>query len=79
MSTAERSTVPHVFIRAYRKTGCAIVTVKRAGRAPHRHRISLRRYAALREWTLTHAAHRWGTSGVWLRSSIAVSLWEARS
>lgn len=68
-----------VSIRAYRKTGCAIVTVERAGRTPHRHRISLRRYAALREWTLTAAARRWRTSGAWLRSSITVSLWETRA
>ena len=64
-------------VRAYRKTGCAIVTVERAGRAPHRHRVSLRRYAALREWTLAAAPRRWKTSGAWLRSSIAVSLWES--
>jgi len=66
-------------IRAYRRTSCAVVTVERDGRAPHRHRVSLRRYAALREWTLTIAARRWHTSGAWLRSSIAVSLWEARA
>ncbi len=71
--------VPLASIRAYRRTGCAIVTVERVGRAPRRHRISLRRYAALREWTITHAARRWRTSGAWLRSSIAVSLWEART
>ncbi len=69
--------VPLAAIRAYRKTGCAIVTVERAGRAPHRHRVSLRRYAALREWTLAAAPRRWKTSGAWLRSSIAVSLWES--
>lgn len=63
-------------IRAYRKTGGAVVTIARAGRAPHHHRISLHRYAALREWTITPAARRWRTSDAWLRSSIAVSLWE---
>lgn len=68
---------PLAAIRAYRKTGCAIVTVQRAGRAPHRHRISLRRYALLRAWTISHAARRWRTSGWWGRSSIAVSLWSA--
>jgi hypothetical protein len=77
MPTAERFAVPLVSIRAYRKTGCAIVTVERAHRVPHRHRVSLRRYALLRAWTLTSAARRWRTSGAWLRSSIAVSLWEA--
>ncbi len=68
--------VPLASISAYRKTGGAIVTVERAGRAPHRHRVSLRRYAALREWTLAAAPRRWKTSGAWLHSSIAVSLWE---
>ncbi len=70
--------VPLASIRAYRKTGCAIVTIERAGRAPHRHRISLRRYAALREWTITRAARRWRTSGALLRSSITVCLWPQR-
>jgi hypothetical protein len=67
--------VPLATIRAYRRTGCAIVTVERAGRSHHRHRVSLRRYALLREWTITRAARRWRTSGWWGRSSIAVSLW----
>ncbi len=66
-------------IRAYRRTGGAIVTVKRVGRGSHRHRVSLRRYASLREWTITRAARRWRTSGAWLRSSIAVSLWALRA
>lgn len=66
-------------IRAYRRTGGAVVTVERVGRARRRHRVSLRRYAALREWTLAAAARRWRTSGWWGRSSIAVSLWEARA
>ena len=66
---------PLASIRAYRRAGCAIVTIERAGRAPHRHRISLRRYAALREWTIAHAPRHWRTSGALLRSSIAVSLW----
>ena len=71
--------VPLASIRACRRTGCAVVTIERTGHAPHRHRISLRRYAALREWTLTAAARLWHTSGPWLRSSIAVSLWEVRA
>ena len=70
---------PLASIRAYRRTGGAIVTIERAGRAPHRHCVSLRRYAALREWTITNAARRWRTSG-WLgRSSIAVSIWALRA
>ncbi len=64
-------------IRAYRKTGGAIVTIERRGRTSRRHRISLRRYAALREWTVTRAPRHWCTSGWWGRSSISVSLWSA--
>ncbi len=68
---------PMPVIRAYRKTGCAIVIVERARRARHRHRISLRRYAALREWTITRATRRWRTSGHSDRSSFVLSLWSA--
>ena len=68
---------PMAVIRAYRKTGCAIVIVERALRTPHRHRVSLRRYAALREWTITRAARRWRTSGCSDRSSFVLSLWSA--
>jgi hypothetical protein len=75
VTTGKPAAVPLASIRAYRRTGGAIVTVERAGRAPHRHRISLRRYATLREWTITRAPRRWRTSGWWGRSSIAVSLW----
>ncbi len=66
-------------IRAYRRAGRAIEIVERARRTPHRPRISLGWYALLRDWTITRAARLWRTSGAWLRSSIAVSLWEARS
>ena len=75
LPAGEVAAVPLASIRAYRRTGCAVVIVERGGRAPHRHHVSLRRYARLREWTLTRAARRWKTSGAWLRSSIAVSLW----
>jgi hypothetical protein len=77
MITAARSAVPLASIRAYRRTGGAIVTVERRGRTARRHRISLRRYAALREWTVTRAPRHWCTSGWWGRSSISVSLWSA--
>ena len=68
---------PLVSIRAYRKTGGAIVIVERALRTPHRHRVSLRRYASLREWTITRAARRWRTSGYSDRSSFVLTLWSA--
>lgn len=67
--------VPLASIRAYRRTGHAIVTVERQGRAPHRHRVSLRRYSLPRQWTITGALRHWNISGRWWRSSIAVSLW----
>ena len=67
--------IPLATIKAYRRTGGAIVTIERQGRVPHRRRVSLRRYASLREWTITRAARRWRTSGAWLRGSITVSLW----
>ena len=70
--------VPLATIRAYRKTGCAVVTITRSGRS-RRHLVTLRRYGLLREWTVTQAARHWRTSGWWGRSSIAVSLWEGRA
>ena len=69
---------PIATIRGYPRTGGAIVTVCRAGRI-RRRRVTLRRYAALREWTITGAARRWKTSGWWGHSSIAVSLWQAHA
>ncbi len=71
------SVVPIAVVRAYRKNGCAIVTVERAQRTPHRHRVSLRRYALLRAWTVTRAARLWRTGGCSDRSSFTVSLWSA--
>ncbi len=65
-------------VKAYRRTGGAVVTVDRHGCASHRYVVSLRRYHALREWTLTRAARRWRTSGAWLRSSMVCSIWEVR-
>ena len=71
--------VPLASIRACRRTGCALVTIERTGHAPHRHRISLRRYAALREWTHHRAPRLWRTSGFWDRSSLVLSLWESHA
>jgi hypothetical protein len=75
--TSAARPVPLATLRAYRRTGGAIVIVERARHAPHRHRISLRRYAALREWTITRAARRWRTSGYSDRSSFVLTLWSA--
>ena len=49
-------------VKASRRSGCAVVTVERAGRT-HRYSVTLRRYRLLREWTLTRAARRWRLSG----------------
>ena len=67
--------VPLATVKAYRRTGGAVVTVDRVGRPTHRYCVSLRRYHALREWTLTRAARRWRTSGAWMRSSMVCSIW----
>jgi hypothetical protein len=62
-------------IKAYRRTGGAAVTVARQGRQPHRYQVSLRRYHALRQWTV-FGEHRWKASGSWFRSSVSVCLWD---
>ena len=68
-------TKPIAVIKAYRKTGNAIAIIERRDAPRHRHQISLRRYARLREWTIAQAPRRWRTSGAWLRGSITVCLW----
>ena len=77
LPAGEVAAVPFASIKAYRKTGGAIVIVERALRTPHRHRVSLRRHASLREWTITRAARRWRTSGYSDRSSFVLTLWSA--
>ena len=66
---------PVASIKAYRRTGGAVVSVEREGRAPRRYRVSLRRYGALREWTLRRPM---GASGSWLKSSMTANLWAAK-
>ncbi len=61
---------------AYRRSGYAAVTVYR-GACVRRYRVSLRRYAALREWTSNCTwKHR---SGSWLRHGIDVYFWPNRT
>ena len=60
-------------IKAYRRKGGAVVTVQREGRAPHRYRVTLTRYHALREWTIRQ--HHWKTSGAYMQSSMTTCLW----
>jgi len=67
-------TIPVATIRAYRRTGGAVVTVQRKGRPPHRYHVSLRRYHALRQWT-AFGSHPWRSSGAWLHSSLTAHLW----
>lgn len=63
---------PVAIVKAYKRKGRAIVTVKRQNRTPRRYCVSLRRYRALREWTPSNAMEQ--TSGAWLRSSMTVFL-----
>lgn len=65
---------PIATIRAYRRTGGAIVTVDCPGRPLHRYKVSLRRYHALREWAGSDR-HPWHGSGAWLRNSMTACLW----
>ena len=69
--------IPVATISAYRKTGHAIVTVEREGRPPHRYRVTLRRYHALRGWIL-FGRHGSRTSGAWLKSSFCAVLWAGK-
>jgi hypothetical protein len=65
-------------IKAYRKSGCAIVTIERPGRPRHRYTVSLKRYHALREWCM-FGKHPWRRSGGYMRSSFTAYLWPANS
>jgi hypothetical protein len=65
---------PVATIRAYRRTGGAVVTVEREGQPPHRYLVSLRRYHALRQWT-AFGTHPWRSSSARLRSSLTAYLW----
>jgi hypothetical protein len=62
-------------IRATRRTGHAVAIVTRAGRC-RRYTVSLRRYAALREWTVTRGIGR--ASGYWLTHGMCAYLWGVR-
>jgi hypothetical protein len=61
---------PMATTRASRRTGHAVIAVDRPGRPPHRCRVTLKCYRALREWV-----HPWKCSGAWLKSSLNVSFW----
>lgn len=71
---------PVATIKAYRRKGGAVVTVQRVGRPKHRYCVSLRRYARLREWTVTQGPAfdqpGWRASGAWMRGGIDVALWQ---
>lgn len=66
--------MPVATIKAYRRTGGPVVTVERQGQPPHRYRISLKRYHALRQWA-AFGGHPWKTSGSYMRNSLTISLW----
>lgn len=58
-------------IEAYRRTGKAVVIVRRGSRS-RRYHASLRRYNALRQWA-ARGSHRWVTSGAWQRHGFMAS------
>ncbi len=66
---------PAATIKAYRRSGGAVVTTERPGRPKHRHCVSLKRYSAFREWTM-FGSHPWRWSGGVGSSSMTASLWE---
>lgn len=68
------SITPIATVKAYRRTGRAVVTVIRSTRR-RRYVISLKRYHALREWT-AFGDHPWKASGAWMKSSMEVYLWD---
>lgn len=68
---------PCITIKAYRVKGGAVVNVVRGSCEPRRYRVSLKRYAALREWT-AFGRHHWRASGAWLRTSMTVYFWEGK-
>jgi hypothetical protein len=77
MSDAEEARAPMIEIRATRRTGHAVVRVTRRGRI-RRYRVSLRRYARLRDCTIA-MARNWQTSGAWMRHGIEVYVWGRRA
>jgi hypothetical protein len=68
------ASTPIATIKAYRRTGGAVVTVERTGFPPHRYCVSLKRYRALQKWA-AFGKHPWKMSGAWMRSSLTVSPW----
>ena len=64
---------PIARLTAWRRSGHVAVTIYRDGHT-RRYRVSLRRYAALREWT-NIAPLPWKRSGAWLRHGIDVYFW----
>jgi len=76
MSSGVEHPEPIAVVKAYRRTGGAVVTIERVGRPKRRHCVSLKRYNALREWTLA-GRHPWRWSGGFMRTSMTAYLWEA--
>lgn len=56
-------------VKASRRTGCAVITIKRNGRA-RRHTVSLRRYRAFYFWTIKHCP--WKCTGAWMRHGMDI-------
>lgn len=67
------SSTPFATVKAYRKTGRAIVTVIRGCRE-RQYVVSLKRYHSLREWTAS-GQRSWKASGAWMKNSMEAHLW----
>ena len=68
----DKTREPIALIKAYRRTGGAVITVVRNGRA-RRYCVSLRRYRAFFQWTNVRCP--WRCSGAWLRHGINITVW----
>jgi hypothetical protein len=65
---------PVATLKAYRRAGSAVVTIERSGRPKHRHCVSLKRYAAFKEWVM-FGRRPWRFSGSFMRSSMTAYFW----
>ena len=65
---------PLVTIRAYRKAGCAVVTVERSS-GKRRYRVTAARYTALKIWLAQKDTRT--VSGAWGSRSFSICIWAA--
>ena len=60
---------PLATVKAYRRTGCAVITIERNGRV-RRHTVSLRRYRTFYFWTIKKCP--WKCNGAWMRHGMDI-------